>query len=262
MKLTDKQLRKTKGDLNFTLSTLYEFMHEEYVLTDNPLLKDLIDDYESTRKQLIQLDEELFGNLKIIDLGTPETNSFISGGKGYYLPSNFNGFKIEILKAQRNFEIYEQTIKTANPSVSHKKIVKSAFLSISFDNKDKKLNDYFKKILEALKINYETGERYSKDNIPDKIKKKIENCDLIIVVFVKRDELSKGGHSTPAWLIKELAHAQAKGKEAIALVEEDIKDIAGLKMEKEIISFKRDHHTKMLEASIKFLEALKEHGLV
>ncbi len=48
----------------------------------------------------------------------------------------------------------------------------------------------------------------------------------------------------------------------IAWVERDIKDIAGLNYEKEIIPFERGDVNEIEKATIKFLEALKEHKLI
>jgi len=136
------------------------------------------------------------------------------------------------------------------------------FVSMSFKKVDKDINEYIKGILEALKIKFKTGERYSKKSIPKKVKNRIRTSDLLISIFVKRDKLAKDGYTTPAWLIKELTFAQATGKGIIPLIERGIKDIASLEYEKEVIYFVRDDVEEMEEATIKFLEALKEHKLI
>ncbi len=56
---------------------------------------------------------------------------------------------------------------------------------MSFEQADKEINDYVTGILEALKIKFETGDRYSKESIPDKVKNRIATSGLFIVVFVK-----------------------------------------------------------------------------
>ena len=236
-------------------------MHESYVLPDDPLLNDLLVKYEDIRLQLLELDAELFRNLKEIRITGITENSYISD-KPFYVSSSFTKFRNDVIEAQRNFEIFENSkpITKHMQSVNLKK--KVPFLSISFSEKDRDINDYFKNILTALNIEFETGERYSKDSISEKIKKRIDNSDIIIVIYVKRDELKDGGHTAPSWLINELAYAQGKGKDVIAVVEEGINDIAGLKTEKEIIYFKRANPARIMKATIKFLEALKEHGLV
>ena len=136
------------------------------------------------------------------------------------------------------------------------------FLSMSFDETDQDINRYVTDILMALQIDFETGERYSKDSIPQKVQSRIRSSDLFIIIFVKRDKIEGGGYTTPSWLLKELGIAQGAQKEVIAWVEEGIKDIAGLNYEKEVIYFERNHVKKMKKATIKFLEALKEHKLI
>jgi hypothetical protein len=136
------------------------------------------------------------------------------------------------------------------------------FVSMSFDEADRDINNYVTGILDALQIDFETGERYSKESIPQKVESRIRSSGLFIVIFVRRDKIESGGYTTPAWLLKELGLAQGAQKDVIAWVERGIKDIAGLNYEKEVIYFERDSVKEMKKATIKFLEALKEHNLV
>lgn len=136
------------------------------------------------------------------------------------------------------------------------------FVSMSFDESDQDINQYITGLLKALQINFETGERYSKDSIPQKVQNRIRNSDPFIIVFVKRDKIESGGYTTPSWLLKELGIAQGAQKDVIAWVESDIKDIAGLNYEKEVIYFERNNAKEIEKATIKFLEALKEHKLI
>jgi hypothetical protein len=136
------------------------------------------------------------------------------------------------------------------------------FVSMSFDESDQDINQYITGLLKALQINFETGERYSKDSIPQKVQNRIRNSDHFIIVFVKRDKIESGGYTTPSWLLKELGIAQGAQKDVIAWVERDIKDIAGLNYEKEVIYFERNNAKEIEKATIKFLEALKEHKLI
>ena len=136
------------------------------------------------------------------------------------------------------------------------------FVSMSFDESDQDINQYVTGLLKALQIDFETGERYSKDSIPQKVQNRIRNSDLFIIIFVKRDKIEGGGYTTPSWLLKELGIAQGAQKDVIAWVESDIKDIAGLNYEKEVIYFERNNAKEIERATIKFLEALKEHKLI
>lgn len=136
------------------------------------------------------------------------------------------------------------------------------FVSMSFDKSDQDINKFFTDILKSLQIDYETGERYSKESIPQKVQSRIRSSDLFIVIFVKRDRIETGGYTTPSWLLKELGIAQGDRKDVIALVERGIKDIGGLNYEKEVIYFERDNIKEIEKATTKFLEALNEHKLI
>jgi hypothetical protein len=136
------------------------------------------------------------------------------------------------------------------------------FISMSFDESDQDINQHVTGVLKALQIDFETGESYSKDSIPQKVQSRIRSSDLFIIVFVKRDKIEGGGYTTPSWLLKELGIAQGARKDVIAWVEKGIKDIAGLNYEKEVIYFDRNNLKEIEKAAIKFLEALKEHKLI
>ena len=157
-------------------------------------------------------------------------------------------------RIQNFWEINESETATASPVVP--------FVSMSFEESDQDINHYVTGILKALQIGFETGERYSKDSIPQKVQSRIRSSDLFIIIFVKRDKIKGGGYTTPSWLHKELGIAQGAQKDVIAWVERDIKDIAGLNYEKEVIYFERDNVNEIEKSTIKFLEALKEHKLI
>ena len=133
---------------------------------------------------------------------------------------------------------------------------------MSFNDADKEINEYVMQIIRALQINFETGERYSRESIPQKVQNRIRRSSFFIVIFVKRDKIESGGYTTPSWLIKELGIAQGSKKEVIALVEREIKDIAGLNYEKEVIYFDRNDIKEIQRATIKFPEAIYEHELI
>jgi hypothetical protein len=162
-------------------------------------------------------------------------------------------------------KVYKERIINFWPAEEVEGTRKSAlvpFVSMSFDESDREINEQFTDVLSALRIDFETGERYSKESIPDKVQSRIRSCDLFIVIFVKRDKIEGGGYTTPSWLLKELGIAQGARKSVIALVERGIKDIAGLDYEKQVIYFDRTDSKDLNKASLVFLEALKEHELV
>lgn len=161
-------------------------------------------------------------------------------------------------------KVYRETIQNfwSDELANEKKENIVPFVAMSFDDSDREINEYITGLLEALRIEFRTGEQYSKDSIPEKVQSRIRGSDLFVAIFVTRDKIEGGGYTTPSWLLKELGIAQGAGKDVIALVERGIKDIAGLDYEKEVIYFERDDPTAIEKATIKLLEALKEHGLV
>jgi len=248
-------------DIEFLINRITKFKDKKFVNTDDPLLKDFIDDYEKCKKDLIFLSPNHFEFFKNIELGEKYTNNFVSE-KSFYVKSNFEMIENELAKAQSILNMLKESDILSEEYNQNEKKSLTPFISISFNDKDKELNQYFKNILDVLNIDYITGEKYSIDSIPDKVKNRIKEADLLIIIFVKREELKVGGYTTPGWLLKELGFAQGADKNVIALVENGIKDIAGLNMEKEIIYFTRDNLGIMQRATLKFLEALKEHKLV
>ncbi|MBL7083432.1 MAG: hypothetical protein ISS41_07370 [Candidatus Aminicenantes bacterium] len=189
---------------------------------------------------------------------------FVVGGETDY-SEELQEYKEHIKSCISQLKVYKERIQNFWEPDELKRETKSGtvpFISMSFDDRDRDINDYFTNILKALKIDFKTGERYSKDSIPQKVKNRILSSDLFIIIFVKREKIDDGGYTAPSWLFKELGIAQGKQKDVIALAERGIKDIAGLNFEKEVIYFERDKIIEIMKATVKFIEALKEHNLV
>ena len=189
--------------------------------------------------------------------------AFIGGEINY--AQELQDYKEHINRCIAQLKVYRERIQNFWGTDELETATKSTivpFVSMSFDEKDQDINQYVMGILKALQIDFETGERYSKDSIPQKVQSRIRSSDLFIIIFVKRDKIESGGYTTPSWLLKELGIAQGSRKDIIAWVEEGIKDIAGLNYEKEVIYFERNNVKKIMKATIKFLEALKEHKLI
>ena len=97
------------------------------------------------------------------------------------------------------------------------------FVAKSFRDQDKEINSYFEAILKALSIEYKTGERYSPDSIPEKIRKRISDADICIGILARREELKTGKCTTGPTMIRELEMAQGQGKSIIVLAEEGLR---------------------------------------
>ena len=196
--------------------------------------------------------------------------AMVGGGTIDY-QKKVNDYKVHIKKCISQLQVLEERIFNFWDDVPEKlestkepKSVAIPFISMSFEPIDNEINEYVTGILEALKVKFETGERYSKDSIPEKVKNRIVNSGFFIVIFVKRNKLEDGSFTTSAWLLREMGLAQGNKKEIIAWVEKGIsdKEIANLNFEKELIYFDRTDVVQMKKATIKFLEALKEHRLI
>jgi len=223
------------------------------------------EDYHLAYEKTEMLLTELFSDREVKNFRIKVTvPAIVFPGRRIDYAQEVRDYKKHISKCIAQLKAYKERIENFWSDKIKKTAKKTVvpFVSMSFKKVDKDINEYIKGILEALKIKFKTGERYSKKSIPEKVKKRIRTSDLLISIFVKRDKLAKGGYTTPTWLIKELSFAQGTGKDIIALVERGIKDTALLEYEKELIYFVREDVKEMEEATIKFLEALKENKLI
>lgn len=218
---------------------------------------------------------ELFSKEEVNDFGsdvvTPKPTSFAAYSSAAMAnvtanrDAELHKYKIHIYSCITHLDMYRERIQNfweINELETATKSTIVPFVSMSFDKNDKDINEYVTGILDALQIDFETGERYYKGSIPEKVQSRIRSSDLFISILVKRDKIEGGGYAAPSWLHKELGIAQGVEKDVIAWVEHDIKDIAGLNYEKEVIYFERDDANEIEKATIKFLEALKEHKLI
>jgi hypothetical protein len=208
---------------------------------------------------------ELFSKEEAMDFrGQVTSVVFLAGGPINYA-QELADYREHIARCIARLKVYNERILNFWPDSAIESATKSAsvpFVSMSFDDSDREINEYFTSILKSLRIDFETGERYSKESIPEKVQSRIRSSDLFIIIFVRRDKIEGGGYTTPSWLLKELGLAQGARKDVIAFVERGIKDIAGLNYEKQVIYFERDSLQSVCKATLVFLEALKEHQLV
>ncbi|MDY6796997.1 MAG: hypothetical protein SWK76_17195 [Actinomycetota bacterium] len=250
MELIDEKIQKSEGFIESLRLSLYPGEHG-LVLYD----EEFEDIYQSIRillKELFDSDEAVYFEEQIELAGSyGDSDHEYRRKRSVACISLLRAYKEKVERFWTEKATTTTTIQSSIP-----------FISMSFNEKDKETNDYVVSILEALRIEFETGERYSKDSIPQKVKNRLLGSDPVIIIFVRRDKLESGEYTTPSWLLKELGMAQTADKNIIAFVEKGIKDIANLNYEKEVIYFDRDNVQDMMKAAIKFLEALKEHGLI
>lgn len=137
------------------------------------------------------------------------------------------------------------------------------FVSKSFDIGDRPINSYFERVMMAAGIDLVTAEDYTGESIPQRVERILSGCDFLVGIYVIRyEDSTKQKVVTSQWIMRETFTAHGQGKDFIALVEEGVNDTAGLQMDKELIFFRRDDLISMQEATIKFLQALRWHGLI
>lgn len=222
------------------------------------------DDYKRVYYGTEALIKQLFSEEEAMEFRRNVTEMIVSTGRIDH-EKELNDYKNHINSCISQLDVYVESISNFwenDKTEMVKKVIAKPFICMSFQENDKEINNYVIGILKALEIDFDTGERYSKDSIPQKVKSRIRNSGLFIAILVNRDKIEGGGYTTPAWLLKELGIAQGCNKDVIAWVEKDIKDIAGLNYEKEVIYFDRSKVDSIENATLKFLEALKEHNLI
>jgi hypothetical protein len=137
------------------------------------------------------------------------------------------------------------------------------FVSKSFDLADRDINSYFERLMQAAGVEIATAEEYTDEPIPVRVERILSECDFLVGVYVIRyEDPAKSKVVTSQWLMRETFTAHGQGKKFIALVEDGVNDTGGLNLDKELILFRRDDLKSIQEATIKFIQALRWHGLV
>ena len=133
--------------------------------------------------------------------------------------------------------------------------ITSAFVGHSFAESDAVVVEAVIRLLQAFDIRVETGERASAELIADKVKRRIDRCNVFVGIFTRRDKLSrKDAYSTSAWVIDEKAYAIGKNKKLILLKDELVDNIGGLQGDYEYIKFDPANFSDML---IRLVEMLR-----
>jgi len=137
------------------------------------------------------------------------------------------------------------------------------FLSKSFARRDRDLNAYFEGILRAVGVDVETADGYSDEPVAVKVERLLRACDFLVGIYVIRYEDNDTDQTlTSQWVMRETYTVHGQGKAFIVLVEDGVDQLGGLDHDRELIFFKRDDMHSIQDATIKFLQALRWHGIV
>jgi hypothetical protein len=137
------------------------------------------------------------------------------------------------------------------------------FVSKSFEIADREINSYFERLMEAVGLEPVTAEGYTGDKATRHVERLISKCDVSVGICVFRYE-DKTAHRTVTspWIIRELEFARGQRKKLIVLVEKNVTDLGGLEIDTQLILFDRNDLVGLQEATIRFVQALRWHGLV
>ncbi len=145
--------------------------------------------------------------------------------------------------------------KPATPYVVYERI--SAFVGHSFLKKDRILVDAIKKILQALGVKCDSGEKPEGGSISKKILDRIGRNDIYVGVFTRRNKLADQKRwTTSSWVVEEKAAAIDRGKRLLLLVEEGVDEIGGLQGDYEYVKFSRGAFYESLSKIIDYVGSM------
>lgn len=113
------------------------------------------------------------------------------------------------------------------------------FLSFSFRDQDRELASQAERLLNSHGITVITGRRLGGEALTPAIQQRINECDGLVALLTRRDQLAGGGWTTHNWVRDELTFARDHDKRTIALVEKDVQ-AEGAFGENERLPFDRD----------------------
>jgi hypothetical protein len=138
---------------------------------------------------------------------------------------------------------------------------RSIFVGHSFDPSDTNVNNCICDALRALGLTVVTGEKPKADQISEKVKGLIEQQEIFVGVFTRRDKIArKLEWTTSAWVIDEKAYAVGLQKPLILLKERGVSSIGGIQGDYEYIEFSRVALEELLIKLIK-LFSITNNGL-
>lgn len=97
-----------------------------------------------------------------------------------------------------------------------------AFLSMSFSDSDKEINDLISAICRGLDINCQNVSYASRRTPPDQAKKLIQNSQALIAICTRREELADGTFNMPQAVSDEIAFAYGIEKPILVIIEDGL----------------------------------------
>lgn len=112
------------------------------------------------------------------------------------------------------------------------------FLGYGFRDPDRELAEWCERLFASQFAHMKTGERLGGEVLSQAVKELIDECDALVALLTRRDAKQDGKFTTHDWVRDELGYARAKGKPAIAVVENGV-DVGGMYQPNEMIPLDR-----------------------
>jgi hypothetical protein len=135
-----------------------------------------------------------------------------------------------------------------------------AFVAHSYNEKDKFIVSQVIEMIQGFGIEVLTGEKYGSYGISKKIRERIDQSDIFIAIFTRREKIDKNVWSTSSWVVEEKGYfIGKKGDESeIVIIVEDCVDvhtqIGGLHADREYCTFNRYGIDELMKTMGKVLE--------
>jgi len=173
--------------------------------------------------------------------------------------NDFRGRILVPLKARRTTKQVVQAAQVANSQEglarSHSAPPRMVFIGQSFSDRDNAVNAIIARALRAMGLTVVTGEKPRADLVSKKVKDRIDQCDVFLGIFARRDKLEgKQEWATSPWVVDEKAYALARQKKLVLVKESGVSSIGGLQGDYEYLEFER---TAMEEVVISLIEVFK-----
>lgn len=137
----------------------------------------------------------------------------------------------------------------------------TVFIGQSFLPNDTSINACVAETLQALNLKVVTGEKPRADRISEKVKRLIEEQEIFVGIFTRRDKVAgKKEWTTSAWVIDEKAYALGRQKRLILIKEEGVGSIGGIQGDYEYFEFSRGKLELLVVKLIQLFE-ISNNGL-
>jgi hypothetical protein len=171
-----------------------------------------------------------------------------------------NGYTTDVILPLKGIaQQIQMTESEVSPSVEYYR--PTVFVGHSFGEKNSEYMNIILEFLIKIGLDVKTGQKSRAARVSDKVKAQIEDQEIFMGVFFRDQKIQgKGEWTTSPWVIGEMAHASAKGKKLILLVERGVKGIGGIQGDYEFHVFERSDPKIFLKIADMF--QIKNFGLM